>query len=192
MWSQHCTSCHSQGGILVSGRNPWDPVWPHARWVGYSMQPSGDTLLLTCSTHRTLQLRERGGLRTSEHTNWGKICKFREFYEIYKISSCASLVLLLSWIIELLENTLQTPQRPTSVYLRQPQLGHLTLVVKATSALAWTLCWLGLWSSPALPSVMGLRWAVRLGAFVRLSGSVVTQDFQGRVKIHHSFMMEKK
>ena len=108
MWSQHCTSCHFQRGILVSWHNPRDPACLQARWVGYSMQPSGDTLLLTCSTHKTLQLRERRRLCTSKHTDWGKICKSREFHKTCTVSFCAAFVLLLSWIIELLENAMQT------------------------------------------------------------------------------------
>jgi len=88
MWNQHCTSRHFQRGILVSWHNPWDPVCPQARSVGYSMQPSGDTLLLTCSTHKTLQLRERRRLRTSKPTDWGKIYICRVLQDLHRLLLC--------------------------------------------------------------------------------------------------------
>lgn len=172
-------------GLLAQ---PVGPVCLQAHWVAYSMQPSGNTFLLSHSTHKPLHLRESRGLCTSKHTDWGNIGKSREFYKTCTFSSCASFVLLLSWIIELLKNTMQTaPEAHTLFISRQVQLSHCTLLLEATSALAWTMCWLSFWASAALFSVMGLlpRWAVRFQHFMRLSGSGVTQDVQGRVKIHY-------
>lgn len=55
-------------------------------------------------------------------------------------------------------------------------------------------CWLGFSSLPAQVSAMGLltRSAVRLRAFVRLFGSVVTQDVLSRVIMHYSFFIQKQ